>query len=135
MNHINWMLLHSIVVLFGYSVRPTCTQATPGTIMSMEQWPPRVHGHCVSGLSLPIWLYRLDIDQTLFWVYMLYFIIILYLFHFIFHYSENKCKEEEFRCHVKGNCVPVNSRCNGTLECGGEDFSDEQNCCKSKLKT
>ena len=41
--------------------------------------------------------------------------------------GSDKCKEEEFRCHADGSCIPADWRCDGIVDCV-RDAADEEDC-------
>ena len=43
------------------------------------------------------------------------------------------CDQNQFTCHKYGNCIPVHLRCDGHLDCGPNDISDEQACSKVNI--
>ena len=40
----------------------------------------------------------------------------------------SECNNNEFTCHLYGNCVSLNKRCDGNDDCPLDDGSDENNC-------
>lgn len=46
------------------------------------------------------------------------------------------CSPDEFKCTLSALCIPRNLTCNGLNDCGGTDFSDENNdfCLNSTIK-
>ena len=41
--------------------------------------------------------------------------------------GSDKCKDDEFRCHADGSCVPADWRCDGIVDCV-RDAADEEDC-------
>ena len=45
-----------------------------------------------------------------------------------FDLKMSQCKEDEFTCHLYGDCIPIYQRCNGMYDCVDGDMSDEEAC-------
>ena len=46
----------------------------------------------------------------------------------MFDLMMSQCGEDEFSCHLYGDCIPISKRCNGKYDCVEGDLSDEENC-------
>lgn len=49
------------------------------------------------------------------------------LFHFL-EFSAGSCFESQFKCEHSNRCIALNWRCDGDVDCGDGDQSDEDNC-------